>query len=879
MSEPGSAPPIQKDETARLQNLASDPRRSAWVSANAGSGKTHVLTQRVIRLMLAGARPSSILCLTYTKAAASEMSNRVFDRLSHWTSLDDAALGAEIAAMEGNEANPAKVAEARRLFARALETPGGLKIQTIHAFCESLLHQFPLEANVAGHFEVLDDVRQQSLLAEARRTLLTATQMETHKALAKAFHEVLSIADESGLERLLDDIVGQRSAISGFLGWARKQESIETALARGLDLQLDDLSEEAIALRAADLAGLEDHRLRAYLALCEEKGGAKVKETATKLASVRREADPVAGFLILKDAFLKKTDEQPYADGSLFSAAMAKADPLLCETIGALRYAIFDLWQSFKTARMVKATEAALVLADTLVSAYEKLKRERAFLDFDDFIARTVALLAKQDIGTWVHFKLDQGIDHILVDEAQDTSPQQWDIIRSLASEFFAGEGARPVNRTIFAVGDEKQSIYSFQGARPERFALERAGMEARARTAEKLFEPLNLRISFRSTDDVLSAVDGVFESPDHARGLNALGEPIQHVSNRIGQAGAVDIWEIIAEEATDEEDEDWLAPFDRLPETSSASELARRMAACIGEMVGRQVIASRNGPRLVSAGDILVLVRKRDAFAAALAKELKRSTNVPVAGTDRLVLSSHIAIQDLMALGRFVTLPEDDLSLAALIKSPLLDLGEADLYELAAERQEDETVWQALTRLSEGSEPWQRAFVRLNRWKVLARLARPHDFYADLLARDGGRRLFLARFGHEVSDVLDEFLNFALAHEQAGLPGLTSFIATLETESPEIKREQDKGREEVRIMTVHASKGLEAPVVFLVDGGSKPFDKTLLPKLRVVKTKGPIGDVPLWIPGKSYQNPISDEDDERLKASAEEEYRRLLYV
>jgi ATP-dependent helicase/nuclease subunit A len=256
-------------------------------------------------------------------------------------------------------------------------------------------------------------------------------------------------------------------------------------------------------------------------------------------------------------------------------------------------------------------------------------------------------------------------------------------------------------------------------------------------------------------------------------------------------------------------------------------------------------------------------LVRKRDAFAAALAKELKRSTNVPVAGTDRLVLSSHIAIQDLMALGRFVTLPEDDLSLAALIKSPLLDLGEADLYELAAERQEDETVWQALTRLSEGSEPWQRAFVRLNRWKVLARLARPHDFYADLLARDGGRRLFLARFGHEVSDVLDEFLNFALAHEQAGLPGLTSFIATLETESPEIKREQDKGREEVRIMTVHASKGLEAPVVFLVDGGSKPFDKTLLPKLRVVKTKGPIGDVPLWIPGKSYQNPISDEDDE----------------
>jgi len=284
------------------------------------------------------------------------------------------------------------------------------------------------------------------------------------------------------------------------------------------------------------------------------------------------------------------------------------------------------------------------VLAEQLIENYEQLKKERGFLDFEDFITRTEALLKKEGIGPWVHYKLDQGIDHILVDEAQDTSPSQWEIIRSLTGEFFSGAGARLLNRTVFAVGDEKQSIYSFQGARPERFAMERRSMEERARTGERAFEPVNLHVSFRSTEDVLSAVDQVFADPDNARGLSADNEPVVHVSSRLGQAGRVDIWDTIAEETEAEDDGDWLAPFDRLPERSSAAQLAQRVAAAIQDMVGRQVIDTRNGPRPITPGDILVLVRKRDSFAAALARELKNRQRIPVAGADRLVLASHIS-------------------------------------------------------------------------------------------------------------------------------------------------------------------------------------------------------------------------------------------
>ncbi|THK38693.1 double-strand break repair helicase AddA [Ensifer sp. MPMI2T] len=867
------------DWTTERQSLASDPVRSAWVSANAGSGKTHVLTQRVIRLLLAGCRASAILCLTYTKAAASEMSNRVFERLAEWATLDDATLEKRIEAIEGARPSAVKIQEARRLFAAALETPGGLKIQTIHAFCEALLHQFPLEANVAGHFSVLDDSAAAVLLADARRALLAATAVDDTE-LAGAFATVLDLADDTGLERLLETIVANRTPIQAFLDRAATRGGLEAHLRASLTIAPGETAESVLA-KVWPLAGLNGAALEHYLDLAARKGGAKPSEFAEGLKAVAKLADPEERYRNLLGLFFNGGGK-PRADSTFLNAAMRREAPDLAPLVERARDHVLACVDRLSIVRMYEATRAALTLAERLNRDYEEIKKARSQLDFEDLINRTAALLSRGDVGAWVHYKLDQGIDHILVDEAQDTSPAQWTVIQSLAADFFAGETARADDRTIFAVGDEKQSIYSFQGARPERFSRESIVTERRVRAGGKYFSPIRLQLSFRSTIDVLSAVDTVFANKANAKGLSAKEEAIVHASNRIGHPGSVDIWDVIAPEPVLAEEE-WTAAFDATPERAPANILARRIAAVLEDWIGKETVIEKGVRRPMRPGDVIVLVRKRDAFVNALTRALKRRNNIPVAGADRLVLTSHIAIQDLMALGRFALLPDDDLSLAALLKSPLINLGEDDLFELAAERVETESLWQRLHSLGVDETSRYHPVARtLSQYSDLARHMLPHDFYARILGVLGGRAAFLARLGSEVSDILDEFLTFALDHERAGLPGLQAFISTLEIEAPTVKREQDKERDEVRVMTVHAAKGLEAPVVFLVDGGGKAFNSQHVPDLRLFEKQRPDGSVvtvPVWRAPGSGTNSLLNADNARLKALAEEEYRRLLYV
>ncbi|MEK1929249.1 MAG: double-strand break repair helicase AddA, partial [Pararhizobium sp.] len=633
------------DWTSSKQALASDPARSAWVSANAGSGKTHVLTQRVIRLLLSGCRPSAILCLTYTKAAASEMSNRVFERLAEWVTLDDDALDDRIAAIEGERPDLLKRQEARRLFARALETPGGLKIQTIHAFCEALLHQFPLEANVAGHFSVLDDRASATLLADARRAHLTATASEDDRELTEAFATVLDLADDTGLEKLLTAIVANRTAIQAFLEEANRKGGIDPALRSALGLAPGETSEASIA-GFWPLPGLNGVALERYIDIALASGGTKVSEFAEGLRAVTKLANPLQRFNMLRDLFHTQNGKIK-ADSAFISKPIRDKAPDLEPLVLAARDHIAASMDRLNLVAMFEATKAALTLADRLNGDYEDIKKSRSQLDFDDLINRTAALLSRGDVSRWVHYKLDQGIDHILVDEAQDTSPVQWTIIQSLAEDFFSGETARDGNRTMFAVGDEKQSIYSFQGARPERFSDESIETERRVRDSGKAFSPIRLQLSFRSTEDVLSAVDTVFENPLHARGLSARQDAVVHASNRIGHPGLVEVWDAIAP-ADSIQEEDWTAAFDATPEDAPANILAQRIAAVLADWIGKETVIEKGVKRPMQPGDVIVLVRKRDAFVNALTRALKTRRNIPVAGADRLVLTNHIAVQDL---------------------------------------------------------------------------------------------------------------------------------------------------------------------------------------------------------------------------------------
>ncbi|KQZ82784.1 ATP-dependent helicase [Mesorhizobium sp. Root157] len=867
--------PIPTD-TAKSQARASDPLNSAWVSANAGSGKTHVLAQRVIRLLLKGTDPSKILCLTYTRAAAANMSNRVFSTLSQWTTLDDVDLALRIEDLDGGKADRATLKRARRLFAEALETPGGLKIQTIHAFCESVLHQFPLEANIAAHFEMLDAQMEQALFAAARRDMIAGVGAGDRLELTEAFATVLEHGGETGLDALLAEIVNKRDGLREFIGQIGGTATGFQPLFDEFDFGPDE-TDTAIGEAVWPLPGFEPAFLAMLDVACTQLGANRARDSLVDEALVAfAEADPVRRLTLLQEAFLSGKGEAYKPDWLFGKALLARMSDLPQRYLTATA-AIIEASDRLALYRMLHATRAALTIADWLIARYEQLKRGRGLLDFNDLITRTVNLLKRPDAGAWVQFKLDQGIDHILLDEAQDTSPEQWEVVKKLAEEFFAGQGARGnVLRTIFAVGDEKQSIYSFQGAAPESFADSKHEFAGKVRAANREFADLKLTWSFRSSEDVLKAVDRVFADPDVRRGISHDPDPLDHKAIRNDAPGYVEVWPTVGADAVDEPD-DWTLPVNHA--SAPAVQVAEHVAATIKRWLENGEVIEGKG-RPLSAGDVLVLVRKRDRFVHALSKSLKEK-DVPVAGADRLSLPGHIAVKDLAALGRFLVQPEDDLSLAAVLRSPIFDVSEERLFDLAASRDKRVSLIGSLRGLAKNDAALAKIAVQLDSWANEAAFKPVFEFYAGLLARDEVRRKMIARLGPEAGDILDEFLNFCLAEERTGLPGLDTFLSTLENAGPEIKREMDQTRNEVRIMTVHAAKGLEAPVVFLVDSGARSFSDQHLPRLMPFEGTGNHWDGKgyLWRAGSDIANGVSKAAADRARDLADDEYRRLLYV
>jgi ATP-dependent helicase/nuclease subunit A len=702
--------------------------------------------------------------------------------------------------------------------------------------------------------------------------MLTGAAAQT-PGLAEAFAVVLERGGESGLDLLLQEIVRRRDGLRDFIDRLGGDTPAYSELFEKFGFAPDETA-ETIAEAAWPLPGFppevfETFHKTAILANAKTV----LKSMLPAMDQAVREHDPVLRLELLAEGFLK-SDGEPYNPARTFTKALHNAIPDLAERYAEAVDAIRKACDRLALFRMLEGTRAALTIADWLIARYEQLKTGRGFLDFNDLITRTVRLLARRDAGAWVQYKLDQGIDHILLDEAQDTSPEQWAVVRRLAEEFFAGMSARDnVRRTVFAVGDEKQSIYSFQGASPESFSETGAEFSRRVREANAGFEQVRLTLSFRSTNDVLHAVDRVFASDQARRGITRDPDPVSHEAIRAHEPGYVEIWPSIGADTVQEPD-DWTQAVDHAQ--APAVQLAEAVAATIKHWLDSGEVIEGTGRRL-TPGDVMVLVRKRDRFVHALSRSLKEK-RIAVAGADRLSLPAHIAIKDMMALGRFLLQPEDDLSLAAVLRSPVFGLNEDMLFELAAKRGERSSLAEELRRRAPDDLFLADIVAKLDAWANEAAYRPVFEFYSGVLGRDRVRQRMIARLGHEAGDILDEFLGFCLAEERAGLPGLEAFLATLESAAPEIKREMDQGRDEVRIMTVHAAKGLEAPVVFLVDGGNAPFSDQHLPRLLPV-------DLPdgskgyLWRSSKEVANSVSRNAEALVKEAADDEYRRLLYV
>ena len=848
--------------------VAANPAHSAWVAANAGAGKTYTLANRVTRLLLAQTDPERILCLTFTKAAAAEMQGRLFKQLGEWSMLPNKELERRVADIGAGLGGPEDMKRARRLFAKALETPGGLKILTIHAFCQNLLSRFPLEAGVPASFDVLDEQTARELIAEARtRVLERSGSGDAARASALAF--LLTQTSEATLNAILDAALGADKRKLDRFFETLGQETIGSAVRRAHGAG-DESSDELCRGFCAELLELEED-LRS-IAVWMAAGSKTDGERAAALLAVLATAPGAAMYDAYRALWLTQAGEPRKEPVTKKHSATR---PELRAAVDRLQAELLALEEKRRAAHAAALTEAALTIAEAVRTEYVRAKEARGALDYDDLIVKTRQLLEEREAAPWVLYKLDGGIDHVLIDEAQDTSPEQWRIVRALTAEFFAGEAAErtagaaktPVTRTIFAVGDEKQSIFSFQGADPAQFDVHRRAFGEAAAAAQRGFVDQPLVVSRRSVRDVLQFVDTVFKPDDARAGLTSGGGAIEHRHLREAR-GRVELWETAKPADVEDTDPYELPPVDYVGEASPVAQLARRVAEQIRLWIGRLTLPGHAAA--VRAGDIMILLPRREPFGSAAIRELKLR-GVPVAGADRIVLTEQIAVMDMIALGRFVLLPEDDYTLAAVLRSPLCRVSEEELFALSYNR--DGSLWNALRQRRDETPSYREAHDFLAEMRGRADFAPPYEFYAHALGPRGMRRRLLKRLGHEANDAIDEFLSLSFAYESANAPSLEGFLHWIERGGAEIKRDMERARDEVRVMTVHGAKGLEADIVILPD-------TTGLPSLSNDR-----GNLLYTEDGVLF--PMADAHAPRAvlaaKAAAKarmlEEHRRLLYV
>jgi ATP-dependent helicase/nuclease subunit A len=836
-------------DVRRVQVEAADPDVSAFVSANAGSGKTYVLAQRVINLLLRGVDPAKILCITFTKTAAANMANEVFKRLAGWTALSDAALDKEIARSTGTKPDAAQRTRARRLFASALETPGGLKVQTIHAFCTRLLHQFPFEANVAARFTVPDEASTTQLLDQLTLQVLLEASAKPESTLGQALATAIVVAADITFKEVIGDAIRKRDAIDA---WTQRAGSVDRAIAElsktvGLDASDTRESVEQEFFSHSLISAAE------WPALIEILDSGTVSDK--KHIAVLEAARTTAGRERI-DNYLKvfcTTELEPRKN--IVTKKIADKHPDWLARLVAEQNRVCKLLERERALSARERTRALVTIAADVIARYAREKERRALLDYDDLIDKTIALFARSS-AAWVLYKLDLGIDHVLIDEAQDTSPKQWSIVRTIVSEFTPGGARANTRRTVFAVGDEKQSIFSFQGAAPRAFDEMRREFAGQFDTPEHGWRYLRFHHSFRSGENVLGGVDRVFAAQDIFASVttDAGGVP-SHTSLPDAAPGLVELWPLIAP-AKRREIEGWDAPFDTESEESPRVLLARRIAAHVKLWMAR-------GRK---AGDVLVLVRQRGPLFEAIIRALKNA-EIPVAGADRLVLTEHIAVMDLMALADALLLPDDDLALASVLRSPLFGLSDEQLFDLAWDRKG------SLRASLRGNAAFAETESALDELTSAARKLSPFAFFAHVLGAARGRAKFLARLGPEANDALDEFLNLALDYETRQTPSLQGYLAWLRAARSEIKRDMEMQRDEVRVMTVHGAKGLEANTVILADTTTPPTGPRD-PRLLAL----PNGSI-VWATARA--DDVGAMTDARGKAQqdARDEYRRLLYV
>jgi ATP-dependent helicase/nuclease subunit A len=837
------------------QKTASDPGRHIWLSASAGTGKTQVLAARVWRLLLGGTDPGAILCLTFTKAGAAEMSERITSRLARWVRASDTELAADLEAL-GENISPAGREKARQLFAKVLDAPGGgIRIQTIHSFCQSLLAAFPMEAGLVPGFRPLDQREEAVLSREALAEMLVDAEREHRGWVVDAVGALSLRLGEGKAEDFLKACAREGEAL------AELPILIQPFLRDALGLPLGDIDAE-IARRCGDDA-FDLQSLRAVASMSANWGTKSGLERADIIAAwlAKGPEARAAGLAELHSVWATaKGDPRSFGKGQApqddgYADYAMRLHTTCAELLGMKSQAAYaDL--------LARGLEAGRIYAET----YKQAKRRLGAVDFNDLIHATVALLSEPGMGEWVRFKLDQATEHVLIDEAQDTNPQQWKIVSAIADEFFVGEGIKPDTlRTLFTVGDYKQAIFGFQGTDPiffraafERFLrLSRIDPDPEFDVEPREVEELSLTHSFRSTRPVLEFVDAALGTLP-APGMGELSDLEEHASEVPGR-GTVTLWPPVTEGGSEADEEEWVSDATR--------KLAGDIARAIKGWIGTLELESKG--RTLQPEDVMILVKRRGELASLIVARLY-AEGVPVAGVDRLRLNAPLAVQDLLAAIRFALQPEDDLSLAALLVSPLIGWSQDEL--MAAAVRGPVGLWRHL-RNTQPEERLAPLYALLRR----ADIATPYRFLEEILSGPlDGRRKLLRRLGEEARDPIEELLNATLNFEKVATPSLQRFLDWFDRGDVEIVRDAAQPQGAVRVMTAHGAKGLQAPLVIMADA---TVDPTRSPRdfLNWEVTEAG-GKLPIFRP-RTAERGVLAEVIENADARELSEHWRLFYV
>ena len=829
------------------QRLAANPKKSVWVGASAGTGKTKVLSDRVLRLLLEGVDSTKILCLTYTKAAAVEMSSRIAERLSKWAVMNEKDLEEELIKLYGKlptDADKAKKlkSKARQLFAILLDTAGGMKIKTIHSFCEEILKRFPLEANLSPYFEIMDERNSSQALNNIKKEILSFAAQNPQSTIGTSIRYITENISEFSFSSVIDNVLKNRIKIDRSLTKYGSKENL--------------LSEISKQINIPDNITLEDI-INDFFAKADKDTLSSLKEIGINFpVDCIENENYIEEYPNYIQIFL--TGSNTIRSPRTIKGLSKRIDLTLIFNDEGMR--CLDLIDKLKSFNLYNFTKCVLNLASELIEKYNEFKRVHAKLDFDDVIYRTRLLLENREATKWVLFKLDGGIDNILIDEAQDTSPDQWAIVKAISDEFFAGEGSSENTRTIFAVGDRKQSIYSFQGADPDKFDE----MCNHFSQITPDFEKVNLEVSFRSTSAILSSVNQLFSKESIRQGVASANETVEHIAFREGEGGKVEFWNAI-EPKKEKNDDTWELPIKRFSQESTSSQMAKTIAAKIKQMVdNKEILESKKRP--VQYRDFLILIRGRSNFCENFIRECKK-LNINIGGIDRIHVLDQIAVKDLISLGKFLLLPDDDLSLAEALKSPLFNLNDDDLFELCWNR--NGSLWKSLQSSENYKDIAQSIENLLNKVDYM----RPFDLYNYILGEMGGRKKYYERMGLEAEDGLNEFINLSLNFETENIPTLQNFIHWIASDDVEVKREQEQGENNVvRMMTVHGSKGLQAPIVIIPDTTGVPTSKE---EANFIWSN----DIFVYPSSKNDYNDFCKKIKEKQKQKMMEEYRRLMYV